>query len=537
MDFINENLLTLLILFPLVGAVLTLLHQMFWKKEEHLKWVTLIFTLVNFLFSIFLITNKGEANASGFHFEKFVPWIKAVNTNYHVGVDGLSLWLVVLTTFIMPIAVISTWHAVEKRTTAFYIFLLLLESAMIGVFVSLDLLVFYLFFEASLIPMFFLIGIWGGENRIYAAVKFFIFTFLGSLLMLVAIVSIYYIAADQLGVGTFDFVTLAHQLKIGNLVFAGSTGGLLFLAFALAFSIKVPLFPFHTWLPDAHTEAPTAGSVILAAVLLKMGTYGLMRFNFVFFPEASREFAPLFIILAIIGIIYGALVAMVQPDVKRLVAYSSVAHMGFVILGMFSFTEYGMQGAVYQMLNHGISTGALFLLVGFIYERRHTRAITDFGGIANVMPIYATIFVITTMSSIGLPFLNGFVGEFLIMIGMWKSTVLPAVDGTNWNYIATMAAGTGVIFAAVYMLWMVQRVFFGKVTNAKNKGLKDLSWREIGLIAPLLFLMVYMGVYPKPFLDRTKASVTAIQERLDGRAGGTIEHAEAVPEKKPEAAH
>jgi NADH-quinone oxidoreductase subunit M len=468
-----------------------------------------------------LLVDRG-ASASGFFFEKNVPWIRAINTNYHVGVDGLSLWLVILTTFIMPIAVISTWHAVEKRAAAFYIFLLLLESAMIGVFVSLDLLVFYLFFEASLIPMFFLIGIWGGENRIYSAIKFFVYTMLGSLLMLVAIIGLYYIHAEQTGVGTFDFVTLANSLRTGNLALAGLTGNILFLAFAIAFAIKVPLFPLHTWLPDAHTDAPTAGSVILAAVLLKMGTYGLMRFNFVLFPEASREFAYIFIILAVIGIIYGALVAMVQPDIKRLVAYSSVSHMGFVILGMFSFTEIGMQGALYQMLNHGVSTGALFLLVGFIYERRHTRQISEFGGLANVMPLYATIFVITTMSSIGLPFLNGFVGEFLIMIGMWNSHALSTV-GTNWNHVATMLAGTGVIFAAVYLLWMVQRVFFGKVTNSANKRLRDLSWREIGLIAPLVLLMVFMGVYPAPFLNRSQGSVAAIQQRVSGQEkGGTI---------------
>ena len=424
----------------------------------------------------------------------------------------------------MPIAVISTWHAVEKRQTAFYVFLLLLESAMIGVFVSLDLLVFYLFFEASLVPMFFLIGIWGGENRIYSAIKFFIFTALGSLLMLVAIIALYYLYANATGgAGTFDYVLLLNAMKSGKLILGASAAPLLFWAFALAFSIKVPLFPLHTWLPDAHTDAPTAGSVILAAVLLKMGTYGLMRFNFALFPDASREYAFIFIILAIIGIIYGALVAMVQPDIKRLVAYSSVAHMGFVILGMFSFTEQGMQGALYQMLNHGVSTGALFLLVGFIYERRHTRKITDFGGLSNVMPVYATIFVITTMSSIGLPFLNGFVGEFLIMLGMWKSTILPVSNGWNYNYIATMLAGTGVIFAAVYLLWMVQRVFFGKVTNPKNKGLKDLSWRELGLIAPLLVLMVYMGVFPKPFLNRSRDAVVAIQERVAGQAGGTID--------------
>ncbi len=518
MDLVTENLLTILILLPAFGALAVLGHQMFWKSKDKLKWITLLFTLLNFVVSLVLIFNKGAATASGFFFEKNIPWIKAINTNYHVGVDGLSLWLVVLTTFIMPIAVISTWHAVEKRSTAFYVFLLLLESAMLGVFVSLDLLVFYLFFEASLVPMFFLIGIWGGENRVYAAVKFFVYTALGSLLMLAAIVALYYLHATATGVGTFDYVMLLNTMKAGKLAFVGDTqyiGTLLFFAFALAFAIKVPLFPFHTWLPDAHTEAPTAGSVVLAAVMLKMGTYGLMRFNFTLFPDASREFAWLFITLAVIGIIYGALVAMVQPDIKRLVAYSSVSHMGFVILGMFSFTEQGMQGALYQMLNHGISTGALFLLVGFIYERRHTRAITEFGGIATVMPLFATFFVFTSMSSIGLPFLNGFVGEFLIMLGMWNSTILSITETVNWNYVATMLAGTGVIFAAVYLLWMIQRVFFGKITNPANKRLLDLNWREIGLLAPLLFLMVFMGVYPRPFLDATQKSVSAIQERVN----------------------
>ena len=524
MNFINENLLTILILLPVFGAVAIVAHQMFWNQEDQLTWITLGFTLFNFVISLALLGSATES-PSGFYFEKNVPWITAINTNYHIGVDGLSLWLVLLTTFIMPITILSTWEPGRKWATAFYAFLLLMESSMIGVFVSLDLLVFYLFFEASLVPMFFLIGIWGGDNRIYAAVKFFIFTAFGSLLMLAAIIALYYVHAQAAGVGTFDYVTLSETVRAGTLQFSGdltSTGTLMFFAFALAFSIKVPLFPFHTWLPDAHTEAPTAGSVILAAILLKMGTYGLMRFNFTLFPDQSREFAYVFIILAIVGIIYGALVAMVQPDVKRLVAYSSVAHMGFVILGMFSFTEWGMQGALYQMLSHGVSTGALFLLVGFIYERRHTREITQFGGLANVMPVYATIFVITTMSSIGLPFLNGFVGEFLIMLGMFKSTILPAMNGTNWNYITTMLAGTGVIFAAVYLLWMVQRVFFGKVTNPKNRSLGDLTWREIGLMIPLLFLMVYMGVYPRPFLNRSEASVKQIQERVVHQAGGTI---------------
>jgi NADH-quinone oxidoreductase subunit M len=526
MDFINENLLTILILLPVFGAVAVILHQMFWKEDSQLKWITLGFTIVNFLISLALLA-PATLSSNGFYYEKSVVWISAIHTNYHIGVDGLSLWLVLLTTFIMPITILSTWDSHGRKwTTAFYAFLLLMESAMIGVFVSLDLLVFYLFFEASLVPMFFLIGVWGGDNRIYAAVKFFIFTSLGSLLMLAAIIGIYYAYANVVGIGTFDYVNLSEAVKSGKLLFntkdLAPVGTAMFFGFAIAFSIKVPLFPFHTWLPDAHTEAPTAGSVILAAILLKMGTYGLMRFNFTLFPDQSREFAYIFIVLAIIGIIYGALVAMVQPDVKRLVAYSSVAHMGFVVLGMFSFTEWGMQGALYQMLNHGVSTGALFLLVGFIYERRHTRAITEFGGLANVMPIYATIFVITTMSSIGLPFLNGFVGEFLIMLGMFKSTILGIYGGTNWNYIVTMLAGTGVIFAAVYLLWMVQRVFFGKVTNEKNRGLADLSWREIALIVPLLFLMVFMGVYPRPFLDRSANSVNAIREDVTGRAGGTI---------------
>jgi NADH-quinone oxidoreductase subunit M len=410
----------------------------------------------------------------------------------------------------MPISILSTWHAVEKRAVAFYAFLLLMEGAMIGVFVSLDLLVFYLFFEASLVPMFFLIGIWGGERRIYAATKFFIYTAVGSLLMLVGIIALYFISAAQLGHGTFDYLTLLDALKSGAMNLPERpVQFLLFAAFALAFFIKVPLFPFHTWLPDAHTEAPTAGSVILAGVLLKMGTYGLLRFNLALFPSAARAFAPYIITLAVIGIIYGALVAMVQPDVKRLVAYSSVSHMGFVVLGLFSFTEQGMQGALYQMLNHGVSTGALFLIVGMIYERRHTRMIADFGGLSTPMPWFATFFVIASLSSIGLPFLNGFVGEFLIMLGMWTSNALT----TKWSWIATMFAATGVIWAAVYMLWMLQRVLFGRLKNSENARLSDLNAREIGLLVPLLLLMLLMGVYPRPFLARARESVAAVQKR------------------------
>jgi NADH-quinone oxidoreductase subunit M len=357
--------------------------------------------------------------------------------------------------------------------------------------------------------MFFLIGVWGGERRIYAAVKFFIYTAVGSLLMLVGIITLYFLYH------TFDYPALLQAMNAKPLAeFGARVEFWLFLAFALAFCIKVPLFPFHTWLPDAHTEAPTAGSVILAGVLLKMGTYGLLRFNLALFPNASREWAKVVMVLAVIGIIYGALVAMVQPDVKRLVAYSSVSHMGFVVLGLFSFTELGMQGALYQMLNHGVSTGALFLFVGFIYERRHTRLISEFGGLAKPMPWFSTLFVIASLSSIGLPFLNGFVGEFLILIGTWTSRAV------THSWIVTMLAATGVIWAAVYMLWMLQRVLFGKITNEENASLLDLNKRELGLIFPLLLLMLFMGVYPRVFLDRSKSSVVAIRDRVSGSAAG-----------------
>jgi NADH-quinone oxidoreductase subunit M len=424
----------------------------------------------------------------------------------------------------MPISILSSWTAVSKRQATYYALLLLLESAMIGVFVSLDLLLFYLFFEASLIPMFFLIGVWGGERRIYAAIKFFIYTAVGSLLMLVGILALYFIQQNATGVGTFDYTVLVETLRSGLLTISPRAEFWLFLAFALAFCIKVPLWPFHTWLPDAHTEAPTAGSVILAGVLLKMGTYGLLRFNFGLFPNASRQMAPVMITLAVIGIIYGALVAMVQPDVKRLVAYSSVSHMGFVVLGLFSFTEQGMQGALYQMLSHGVSTGALFLFVGMIYERRHTRMISDFGGLARPMPWFSALFVIASLSSIGLPFLNGFIGEFLIMLGSWTSSAV------QHAWIFTMLAGTGVIWAAVYMLWMLQRVVFGTETSEVNAKLSDLNLREVVLVMPLLALMLFMGVYPAPFLNRTRASIEAARRVLaNPQATGAPEVAAAPP--------
>jgi NADH-quinone oxidoreductase subunit M len=507
-----NRLLTILILLPVAGAVVSAVYALVAKgKEENHRWIALGTTAVTFLVSLLLLRGFDSLPTAAFRFEENVSWISSIKASYHLGVDGISLWLVLLTTLLMPIAILSSWTAIKNRLLTYYLFLLILESAMIGVFVSLDLLLFYLFFEASLVPMFFLIGIWGGERRVYAAIKFFIYTAVGSLLMLVGIIALYFIY------DSFDYLTLIGAMS-GDSALAGPLGYLLFIAFAFAFCIKVPLFPFHTWLPDAHTEAPTAGSVILAGVLLKMGTYGLMRFNLGLFPEMSRIFAPYLIAAAVIGIIYGALVAMVQPDVKRLVAYSSVSHMGFVVLGLFSFTELGMQGALYQMLNHGVSTGALFLFVGFIYERRHTRLISEFGGLAKPMPWFSTLFVIASLSSIGLPFLNGFVGEFLILIGMWTSSA------TAYPRVVTMLAATGVIWAAVYMLWMLQRVVFGTVTHEENARLRDLSAREIGLILPLAALMLFMGVYPRVFLDRSKASVEAIRARVaTPQAGGSFE--------------
>ena len=499
------HLLTLLVLWPIFGALVSVAYSLLpGQREANYKWIALLTTSVTLVVSLFLVQGVGAGTAE-FRFEENVSWIAAVGARYHLGVDGISLWLVLLTTLLMPIAILSSWTAIKKRTLSYFVFMLILESAMIGVFISLDLLLFYLFFEASLVPMFFLIGIWGGERRIYAAIKFFIYTSVGSLLMLVAIIALYFVY------NTFDYVAILHAMATGATLSALKSQRfemLVFGAFAIAFSIKVPLFPFHTWLPDAHTEAPTAGSVILAGVLLKMGTYGLLRFNLGLFPQSAKAAAPLFITLAVIGIIYGALVAMVQPDVKRLVAYSSVSHMGFVVLGLFSFTEMGMQGALYQMLSHGVSTGALFLFVGFIYERRHTRLISEFGGLATPMPWFSTLFVIAALSSIGLPFLNGFVGEFLIMIGTWTSTAI------THSWIITMLAGTGVIWAAVYMLWMLQRVVFGKVSNPENAGLRDLDFRELGLLVPLLLLMLFMGVYPRVFLDRSKTSIEAVRIRV-----------------------
>ena len=494
-------ILSVLVFLPLLGIVpLLFLDQ---KKHKILKGYTLVLSLVEFLLSLRLWFDFNEATA-GMQFVERYNWLPQYGVSYNVGADGFSLLLILLTTFITPICVLATWNDVQFRVKEFMICILFMMSGMLGVFVSLDMFLFYVFWEVQLIPMYLLIGIWGNPaRRVYAAIKFFLFTMFGSLLMLVAILVLYFYHGKTTGTYTFDL------LKMYGLSVPFGMQFWMFLAFALAFAIKVPMFPFHTWLPDAHTEAPTVGSVILAAVLLKMGTYGFLRFNMPLFPQAAYYFVPLFSILAIIGVIYGALVSMVQKDVKRLIAFSSVSHLGFVMLGLFSYTMQGVQGGIIQMINHGLSTGALFLIVGIIYERRHTRMIADFGGLSTPMPIYAAIFMVVTLSSIGLPGLNGFVGEFLILLGTFKV-----------NKLYAALAATGVIFAACYMLWMFQRVMFGEVTNEKNRHLPDLSWREIAIFAPILLLIVWIGVYPNTFLKKTQATTAQFVTMMQ-KAKGT----------------
>ena len=488
-------LLTIVIFLPLLGVIaIALLRGM---GASTVKGIALIVSLLTFLISIGLYTGF-NANIEGFQttglLHQKLNWVTDLGISYHVGVDGISLWLILLTTFLTPICVIAAWNSIEKGLSGFMMSLLALETGMLGVFCSLDLFLFFVFWESMLIPMYFLIGIWGGERRIYATVKFVLYTMAGSALMLVGILALYF-QNDS----SFDFVTLTQSGPFDH-------SHLLFLAFFIAFAIKVPLFPFHTWLPDAHVEAPTVGSVILAGVLLKMGTYGIVRFCLPLFPEAAANATSWIIPLAVIGIIYGALVAMVQPDLKKLVAYSSVSHLGFVVLGLFSQSHAGIQGSVLQMINHGLSTGALFLLVGMIYERRHSRMIVDFGGLAKRMPVFATFFLIVTLSSIGLPGLNGFVGEFMILLGSF-------VKGAFSKWYVVFAT-TGVILAAVYMLWMFQRVMLGKL-DSTNESLPDLNSREIVLLLPILVLIVWIGVHPNSFLKPMKMSVDEVVRKVD----------------------
>jgi NADH-quinone oxidoreductase subunit M len=493
-----EYLLTILLIIPTLGAAVVLLLPR--NSRGAIRATTLVFSLVAFFWSLPLVTGFDSA-ASGMQFVQNVPWIRAggFRIAYHVGIDGISLFLVLLTTVLMPLAILGSWK-VQKNLKPYMALMLLLEAGMLGVFVALDLVLFYFFWEAMLIPMYFLIGVWGGGRRIYAAVKFFIYTAFGSFLMLAALIALYFINHGD----SFDIVQITDRLASGQITMPFHTEMLLFGAFFLAFAIKVPLFPFHTWLPDAHVEAPTAGSVVLAGILLKMGTYGMLRFCLPMFPGASIKLAPYISVLAIIGIIYGALVAMVQPDVKKLVAYSSVSHLGFVVLGIFAFNLTSIEGATYQMLNHGVSTGALFLLVGMIYDRRHTRLIEDFGGIAHRMPIYAAMFLVIALSSIGLPGLNGFVGEFLILQGTFLS-----------SHTRAAFAAVAVILAAVYMLWMYQRVFMGKVGRDENKSLLDLRMREVLTILPLIVLAIWMGVSSGTFLRKMDTSVQKVVDRIE----------------------
>jgi NADH-quinone oxidoreductase subunit M len=493
-------MLTALILLPVLGAGAVALVPR--RRSELVLPLGITVSLLplaaaGYLFAAF---RAGEA---GFQFTEKAVWYTPWGINWSVGVDGISLPMVVLTTLLVPIALAAS-TAIAHRRKEFVAYTLLLEAGLIGVFLALDLFLFFVFFEAILVPMYFIIGIWGGEKRIYAAVKFFLYTAFGSALMLAAIIALAVLHHQQTGVASFALADLT------NLTLSSGTERWLFAAFALAFAIKVPVFPFHTWLPDAHVEAPTAGSVLLAGVLLKLGTYGLVRFNLGLFPQASVDLVPVLATLAVIGVVYGAVVAIVQPDLKKLVAYSSVSHLGFIVLGTFALTSGGLAGGVIQNVNHGITTGALFLLVGMIYDRRHTKQIADFGGLAKVMPIYAGLFLFTAFASIGLPGLNGFVGEFMVLVGSFPSLPVYAI-----------VAASGVVLAAIYMLWAYERTFTGVPDKPENQKLVDLSLREVSLLAPLVILMLVLGLYPKVLLDKVEPSTEAVLDRIEQVTGYT----------------
>ena len=501
--------LTAVTFFPLVGVVVLLFVNP--EHKNTIRWVALATSLATFALSIVMLI-QFNPQEPGLQLVVRVPWIQigqTWNIDYHMGVDGLSLLLVLLTTLLTPLSIASTWDAIQDRVKEFMIFFLLLEVGMTGVFLAQDLFMFYIFWEFTLVPMYFLIGIWGGPRKIYAAIKFFLYTMAGSILMLLAILWL------GINMGTFSVPEI-----MARGVPAGAQA-LLFWGFAAAFAIKVPIWPLHSWLPDAHVEAPTAGSVILAGVLLKLGTYGFLRFNLGMFPQASIRFAPVMAVLAVIGILYGAIVSYAQSDAKKLVAYSSVSHLGFVMLGLFALNPVGIQGAILQMINHGLSTGALFLLVGVIYERRHTRELSQFGGLWKVMPIYGAFMLIVALSSMGLPGLNGFVGEFAILLGAWgagQAATAGQAAGALGSHLYAAFAAVGVILAAIYLLWMFQRMFLGEVTNEKNRGLPDLNRREIAILVPLLILIFWIGLYPKPFLDLLGPSVHQLALGLQAAA-------------------
>ncbi len=487
-------LLTLIIFLPLAGSAALLLLRP--NDRVWIRRLALATALAEFGISLLLLRSF-QADSPLYQFEELHAWIASPPIHYHLGVDGISLFLVLLTTFLTPLAMLASWQSIESRVREFFLMLLVLETGMIGVFVALDLFLFFVFWEVMLVPMYFIIGVWGHERRIYAAVKFVLYTMTGSVLMLVGILWLYNLT------GTFDLPVIQWTLQTGQAALTPRAELLLFGAFFLAFAIKVPLFPLHTWLPDAHVEAPTAGSVLLAGVLLKMGTYGMLRFCLPLFPEASRRAAPYIAVLALIGVIYGALVAMVQPDLKKLIAYSSVSHLGLVVLGIFAFSSISIQGAVYQMLNHGVSTGALFLLVGMLYDRRHTHLIREFGGLGTPMPVLAALFLFISLSSIGLPMLNGFVGEFLILLGTFERHA-------RWAGFAA----TGVILSAVYLLWAYQRVFFGEVTLEQNRSLADASRRERVILFTLAAVILWMGIGSPLLTRRMEASSQHVLEQM-----------------------
>ncbi len=509
MEWLNEHILTLVLAAPLVGALLAILIPN--DQVYGLKVFGIGASSLTFLLSVYLYIQFDGSKAE-FQFVEQVQWIEGLNVSYHVGIDGISLLLIMITTFLTPLSLLASWDSIQHRIKEYVVFMLFLELGMLGVFLSIDIFLFYVFWEAMLIPMYFIIGIWGGPERIYAAIKFFVYTMFGSLLMLVAIVWLGYFASTLPG---GHFTTNLVELFALAPEIPATVQMWMFIAFALSFAIKVPLFPFHTWLPDAHVQAPTAGSVILAGVLLKMGTYGFLRFCLPLFPLATFAFLPYLAILAVVGIVYGALVSLVQSDIKKLVAYSSVSHLGFVVLGIFAMTEEALQGSLIQMANHGLSTGGLFLIVGIMYDRRHTREITEFGGLSRRMPVFATLFMIVMLSSLGLPGLNGFVGEFLILLGSFNSDFLGSP-------VYAIVAVLGVILAAVYLLRMYRRVMFGPLTKPENQALKDLNAREIAVLIPIVLFIVWIGLYPSTFLDKTSSSAQQLVVRMEKARVGAL---------------
>ena len=499
MGFFMGNILTIVCLFPLLGVLLIVLVPKGEGSDRRVKLLANAVTFIGFLISLPLLSGFNNPayidSATGMRYVLRASWIDAIGAEFYFGIDGISLLLILLTTLLGFIAILSSWSAIDNRVREYYCYFLILQTGMLGVFMALDFVLFYVFWEVMLVPMYFIIGVWGGPRKLYAAIKFFLYTLTGSVLLLLGILALYFHQYSQTGVWSFD------ALAMRNMDIPFGMQWWIFLALFVGFAIKVPMFPFHTWLPDAHVEAPTAGSVILAAVLLKMGTYGFVRFSLPILPEATMAALPWMLLLCGIGIVYGALVAMMQKDMKKLVAYSSVSHLGFVMLGIFIVTPVALEGGLLQMINHGISTGALFLIVGIIYERRHTRLIADYGGLSHMMPVYATIFLIMTMSSIGLPTLNGFIGEFMILQGVF------ADEANRWWAVV---AALGIVLGAAYMLWLYQRVMLGKVDKPENEGLLDLNIRELATLMPLVVLAFWIGLYPRPFLEYLHEPVNKI---------------------------